>query len=565
MFKSLHNKRFLSLAVLSAALCSMTLATAPVVAQSVDNGEPNHVVVGSSGDSRLAGADLGQVEPFTTAELEDLVAPVALYPDELLAIVLPAAAYPLQIVQAARFLDDLENDDSLQPDENWDESVVALLNYPEVIDLLNSDLEWTWQLGEAVLNQEEEVIQAVETFRDRALLAGNLETDEHQVVSSDDGVIEITPVDPEVIYVPYYEPEQVVVYQPYPVYHYYPRPYPVYYYPYSAGHHFNSGFFWGITTAYVIGWHSNHLNLHFSDYYSHPYYGYNYFHQSHYYHRPSHRFGGHRFAGHPRHHGDRWRPNRRHGARPIHRVPSFDRGGNDFVRTSGGSRLGRPGAFKPRPGFRGKIMKGGNRRSHGADFRTKVRPAVRTTRDARRPGRRDGAWKHSATPETAFVPPNRRSSGKVRRNRTDRDQVTRDNRREPGVRNKSRGNRVVRSAEPRRKVSKPARPSNQGRSVNRPDRRHTVRTSRPEPAVSNRPRGRRAGAGAHSSSREARPAPPPRQSRPASRPPQSRAPESRPAPAASKPSAPSPRSNRGRSDSKGDRGKSHRNSRGRRR
>ncbi|MCH8931293.1 MAG: CvpA family protein [Proteobacteria bacterium] len=152
----------------------MTLAPAAVVAQSVDNGEPNHVVVGNTGDTALAGADGGQIQPFTTAELEDLVAPVALYPDELLAIVLPAATYPLQIVQAARFLDDLENDDSLQPDEDWDESVVALLNYPEVIDLLNSDLEWTWQLGEAVLNQEEEVIQAVETFRDRALLAGNL-------------------------------------------------------------------------------------------------------------------------------------------------------------------------------------------------------------------------------------------------------------------------------------------------------------------------------------------------------------------------------------------------------
>lgn len=560
MFKSLHNKRFLSLAVLSAALCSMTLAPAAVVAQSVDNGEPNHVVVGNTGDTALAGADGGQIQPFTTAELEDLVAPVALYPDELLAIVLPAATYPLQIVQAARFLDDLENDDSLQPDEDWDESVVALLNYPEVIDLLNSDLEWTWQLGEAVLNQEEEVIQAVETFRDRALLAGNLETDEHQVVSSGDGAIEITPVDPEVIYVPYYEPEQVVVYQPYPVYHYYPRPYPVYYYPYSAGHHFNSGFFWGITTAYAIGWPSHHLNLHYSDYYSHPYYGYTYFRQSHYYHRPSHHFGGHRFAGHPRHHGDRWRPNRRHGARPVHRSPSFDRGGNDFVRSSGGSRFGRPGAFKPRPGFRGKIMKGVNTRSRDADFRTKVRPAIWTTRDARRPARRGGARKFNATPKTAFAPQNRRSSGEVRRNRPHRDQFSRNLKREPVVQDRSRGNRVVRSAKPRRSVSEPSRPSNRGQSVSRPGPRHAVRTSRPEPVASNRPRGGHARSDAHSSSREFKPSPPPRQSRPASRPPQSRAPESRPAAAASKPS----RSDRGRSQSKGRRGGSHRDGRGRR-
>ncbi|MCZ6912019.1 MAG: hypothetical protein O7F72_04360, partial [Proteobacteria bacterium] len=312
--------------------------------------------------------------------------------------------------------------------------------------------------------------------------------------------------------------------------------------------------------------YSHHLNVHHWDYYSHPYYGHSYYRYSHYYHRSSrHYFGGHRFAGNPRHHGDRWRPNRRHGARPKHRDPSFDRGGNDFVRTSSGSRLGRPGAFKPRPGFRGKIIKGADTHSKGADFRTRVRPAVRTTRDARRPARREGAWRYNATPETAFVPQNRRASGKVRRSRPDRNQLTRDTRGEPVVQNGLRGNRVSRVAKSRGRVSKPATASNQGRSVGRPDRSHTVRTSRPEPTVSNRPRERRADAGAHSRSREARPSPPPRQSRPVSRPPQSRAPESRPAPAASKPSPAPARSDRGRSESKGDRGQSSRNGRGRHR
>ncbi len=565
MFKSLRNRRFLSLAVLSAALCSMTLAAAPVRAQAADNGEPNHVVVGSNGYQASARTDIGQIEPFTTEELEDLVAPVALYPDDLLAIVLPAAAYPLQIVQAARFLEELENDDSLQPDEDWDESVVALLNYPEVIDLLNSDLEWTWQLGEAVLNQEKEVIEAVETFRDRAVLAGNLETDEHQVVSSEDGTIIITPADPEVIYVPYYEPERVVVYQPYPVYHYYPSAYPLYYYPYPVGHHFNSDYFWGITTAFTIGWYSHHLNVHYWDYYSHPYYGHSYHHRSHYYHRSSRHYGGHRYAGNPRHHGDRWRPHRRHGARPIHRDTTFDRGGNDFVATSRGSRIGRPGTFKPRPGFRGKIIKTGNPRSRGADFRSNVRPAVRTTRDARRPARRDAAWKNNATPETKFVPQNRRSSGKVRRNRPDRDQLTRNSTREPVVQNRSRGGRVTRSTESRGRVSKSVVPTNQSRSVGRSDRSHAVRTSRPDRVASNRSGGRRVDAGAYSSSRAVRPSPQPRQSRPVSRPPQSRAPESRPAPAASKPSPAPARSDRGRSESKGGRGRSNRDGRGRHR
>jgi len=213
---------------------------------------------------------------LSAAELEELVGPIALYPDDLLAIVLPASAYPLQIVQAGRFLEELENDPSLKPDESWDDSVVALTNYPEVIKLLNDDLDWTWRLGEAVVAQQADVIAAVETFRDRAYAAGNLKSDEHQTISQDEGYIEITPVDDDVIYVPYYEPERVVVYQPRPVYYYYPRPYPVYYYPYPSGYAFHSGFFWGVTTAFSLGWHTNSLHVYHHSYYGHPYYGHYY-------------------------------------------------------------------------------------------------------------------------------------------------------------------------------------------------------------------------------------------------------------------------------------------------
>ena len=78
---------------------------------------------------------------FSAKELEELVAPVALYPDELLGVVLAASTYPLQIVQAVRFLERHKSDTSLQPDENWDTSVLALINYPEVIDKMNQDLE----------------------------------------------------------------------------------------------------------------------------------------------------------------------------------------------------------------------------------------------------------------------------------------------------------------------------------------------------------------------------------------------------------------------------------------
>ena len=210
---------------------------------------------------------------LTATELEELIGPIALYPDDLLGIVLPASAYPLQIAQAGRFLEALEDDPSLQPDESWDDSVVALINYPEVVRLLNEDLDWTWRLGEAVVAQQADVIAAVESFRDRAYAAGNLKSDEHQTVSRDEGYIEITPVDDDVIYVPYYEPERVVVYQPRPVYYYYPEPCPVYYYPYPSSYAFHRGYFWGVTTAFTVGWRSDRLHVFHHSYHGHPYYG----------------------------------------------------------------------------------------------------------------------------------------------------------------------------------------------------------------------------------------------------------------------------------------------------
>jgi hypothetical protein len=214
---------------------------------------------------------------LSAAELEELIGPVALYPDDLLAIILPASTYPLQIVQAARFLEDLEKDSSLKPDDDWDDSVVALTNYPEVVEMMSEDLDWTWRLGEAVVAQQTDVITAIETFRDRAYAAGNLKSDDFQKVSEEDGTIHITPVEEDVIYVPYYEPERVVVYQPRPVYYYYPRSYPVYYYPYPAGYAFNYGYFWGVTTAFSIGWHSHYLHTWHHSYYGHPYYGRHYY------------------------------------------------------------------------------------------------------------------------------------------------------------------------------------------------------------------------------------------------------------------------------------------------
>ena len=277
--------------------------------------------------------------PLTAEELEELVGPIALYPDDLVSIVLPASTYPLQIVQAARYLEAHETNDALEPDENWDDSVVALLNYPEVIALLNEDLDRTWALGEAALYQQAELLDAIQAFRDRAYAAGNLETDERQVVTKDAETIVIKPADPEVIYVPYYEPRHVVVHQPYPVYHYYPHAYPVYYYPYSYGHSFGSGFFWGVTTAFSIGWHSHYLNVHNYRHYAHPYYG-------HYYHYPWYRrhsisasYGGHI-----------WRPGYYSGARQQH-TATVTRTNRDLGATSRsrGRLRNQPAVNTPQP------------------------------------------------------------------------------------------------------------------------------------------------------------------------------------------------------------------------
>jgi hypothetical protein len=251
---------------------------------------------------------------LSAVDLDELVGPIALYPDDLLAIVLPASAYPLQIVDAARFLEAVKTDPSLQPDPEWDDSVVALLNYPEVVELLNEDIDWTWRLGEAVVAQQADVVATIEAFRDRAYAAGNLKSDDYQNVTHDNGVIEITPVSEDVIYVPYYEPDRVVVYQPRPVYYYYPRAYPVYYYPYSAAYRFDNYGFWGVTTAFRIGWFSDCLQVFHHSYNGHPYYGRQY-RDRWWYRRPTisrHNvvyFGGNtditinRYYG-----GDRWRP-----------------------------------------------------------------------------------------------------------------------------------------------------------------------------------------------------------------------------------------------------------------
>jgi hypothetical protein len=194
-------------------------------------------------------------------ELETLVGRIALYPDDLVAIILPASTNPLQIVQADRFLAKRKTDPKAPVDEKWDDAVKSLLNYPEIVTMMSGDLDWTAALGEAVVADQASVLDAVQAFRRKTQAAGNLNSDQKQVVVVEKEVIKIVPADPEVIYVPQYNPSTVVVYGSTSAWGYYPSPYPVYYYPYAPGAAFATGLIWG--AAISSAWRGNHYAAHY--------------------------------------------------------------------------------------------------------------------------------------------------------------------------------------------------------------------------------------------------------------------------------------------------------------
>ncbi|MBK6600946.1 MAG: DUF3300 domain-containing protein [Betaproteobacteria bacterium] len=183
--------------------------------------------------------------PPAAEELEKLVGPIALYPDDLVAIILPAATNPLQLVQADRFLEKRKADPKLAIDDKWDDAVKSLLNYPDVVKTMSADLDWTSALGEAVVADQGEVLEAIQSFRRKAQAAGNLKSDDKQVVVVEKEIITVVPADPQVIYVPQYNPTTVVTYGVAPYWGYYPTPYPSYYYPYPPGAALATGVIWG--------------------------------------------------------------------------------------------------------------------------------------------------------------------------------------------------------------------------------------------------------------------------------------------------------------------------------
>jgi hypothetical protein len=198
-------------------------------------------------------ADQAVAASMADADLSKLVGPIALYPDDLVAIILPASTNPLQLVQADRFLTKRKTDPKLPVDDKWDDPVKSLLNYPDVVKMMSADLDWTTALGEAVVADQGAVIEAVQVFRRKAKSAGSLKSDDKQVVKVESETIYIQPADPQVIYVPQYNPTTVVVQSAPPVY--YPTPYPSYYYPYPPGAALATGVIWG--AAIGAAWSGN--------------------------------------------------------------------------------------------------------------------------------------------------------------------------------------------------------------------------------------------------------------------------------------------------------------------
>ena len=199
-----------------------------------------------------------QQQLLDAAQLDQLVAPIALYADPLVAQVLMASTYPLEVVQADRFAKankKLKGGDKLKEalaKQDWDASVKELVSTPTVLAMMSDKLDWTQTLGDAVLAQQADVMDAIQRLRAKAQANGKLETTKQQTVTvrqeAEQQVIEIEPASPDVVYVPYYDPAVVYGEWPYPEY-------PPYYYPppsgYIVGGAIATGLAWG--AAYAVG------------------------------------------------------------------------------------------------------------------------------------------------------------------------------------------------------------------------------------------------------------------------------------------------------------------------
>ncbi|MGA7854357.1 MAG: DUF3300 domain-containing protein [Candidatus Acidiferrales bacterium] len=196
--------------------------------------------------------------PQTPEQLQQLVAPIALYPDSLVAQVLAGSTFPAQIVEADRWVQDhpdLKGDALAQAvdQQSWDPSIKALTAFPTVLANMDKNLSWTSSLGDAYYNQQQDVMDAVQVMRQKAQQTGNLKSTPQQNVEQQGSTIVIQPADPQIVYVPAYNPWLVYGYPitPWPYWYQYPGIW--YGGPYLS---FGVGFGIGFYGGYGWGWHN---------------------------------------------------------------------------------------------------------------------------------------------------------------------------------------------------------------------------------------------------------------------------------------------------------------------
>jgi hypothetical protein len=199
-------------------------------------------------------------------ELAQLLSPIALYPDELVSQILMASTYPLEIVQADRWVKSHKQStgDALAKQlekEPWDPSVKSLVSFPKVLASMSEKLDLTTKIGDAFLSQQKDVMDTIQALRKKAYEAGNLKTTKEQKVVVEKEIIIIQPANPQVVYVPSYSPTVVYgvwMYPAYPPYYYYPPPPPA-----SPPYHFAAGVAVGVAWGYAWGhcnWHGGHVD-----------------------------------------------------------------------------------------------------------------------------------------------------------------------------------------------------------------------------------------------------------------------------------------------------------------
>jgi uncharacterized protein DUF3300/endosialidase-like protein len=208
-------------------------------------------------------------QPLKPEELDQLVAPIALYPDTLLAEVLMASAYPIDIVQAERWLQSHKNlkGDQLQKEvakQDWDDSIKSLVATPDVLAMMSEKLDWTEKLGDAVVAQQPDVMDAIQRLRAKAQANDKLKSTKQQTVTVNrvqgKQVIAIAPADPGTVYVPYYDPGVVYGSWPYPDYppYYWPPPPYIGYGLLATGLAFGAG--WALGNWWSGGYWGGNIN-----------------------------------------------------------------------------------------------------------------------------------------------------------------------------------------------------------------------------------------------------------------------------------------------------------------